>query len=460
MRRPRRSASGGGSPRAPESASRLGRRLRARQAACAKPRRSGRGRRRVASAPGSGCRRRSRARPHGAAGRSPGPGPSDGASGRTRSTSCCRRRRTRRSGSAGARRGATAARRWCSARCDRERRRTAAAQARRSPRSPPRPAARDGCGAAGRAPESVVVAKQREPVAERSGLVALQGHCREDVPVTAVALEITPSRLREAHVDDPGGVLRDAQVGAAVLDVVAPVHEDRADAAALERAARADRDQAVVDANRLAADPHRHLRLRTGAEPAGLTAELAATRAAVALLLGDAVLRHCDEQAEGGYQAEGGPEGGAHAAILTGRSSATSVRPEARLRTAAVPPWARAIASTIASPSPAPPPPCAGSARVKRSKARSTYSSGNPPPSSLTLSSTWPSRSRASTLTRPSPWRRAFSTRLPSACSSRSRSPLNESPSVGSASSARPAWLARPSNLFRTLPSSSCASIA
>ena len=68
-----------------------------------------------------------------------------------------------------------------------------------------------------------------------------------------------------------------------------------------------------------------------------------------------------------------------------------------RLRAPAAPPWARAITSTIASPSPAPPRPRAGSARVKRSNAASRNSGGKPGPSSRTCSSTLPlTRSAAS----------------------------------------------------------------
>src|SRR4051794_1769254 len=122
---------------------------------------------------------------------------------------------------------------------------------------------------------SVVVAKKREPLAEGRGMIALQGDGGEHLPVAAVALQVAPPLRREPHVDDPRLVLGDAQVGAAVFDVVTR-HDDRTDTAVLEGAARADSDQPVVDPDLLLPNPHGHLRLRAGAEPAGLAAELAA----------------------------------------------------------------------------------------------------------------------------------------------------------------------------------------
>ena len=66
--------------------------------------------------------------------------------------------------------------------------------------------------------------------------------------------------------------------------------------------------------------------------------------------------------------------------------------PVSRGEKPARPPWARAIAATIARPRPAPPPARASSARVKRSNARSAKPGGRPSPSSSTCSSTAPSR--------------------------------------------------------------------
>ena len=74
---------------------------------------------------------------------------------------------------------------------------------------------------------------------------------------------------------------------------------------------------------------------------------------------------------------------------MAARSRRRPRRP-GRLRAPAAPPWARAITSTIARPSPAPPRPRAGSPRVKRSNAASRNSGGKPGPSSRTCSSTRP----------------------------------------------------------------------
>ena len=63
-------------------------------------------------------------------------------------------------------------------------------------------------------------------------------------------------------------------------------------------------------------------------------------------------------------------------------------------------------------------------------------------PSSRTCSSTMPSSEAAESVTSPSPCRSAFSTRLPSACSSRMRSPRSRSSGGASAASGRPASFA------------------
>ena len=81
------------------------------------------------------------------------------------------------------------------------------------------------------------------------------------------------------------------------------------------------------------------------------------------------------------------------------------------------------MVSTIERPSPAPPLVRAGSARLKRSKAWARNAGGNPGPSSATVEldgSVALVGRRASTV--PAPWRSALSTRLASACSSRTRS--------------------------------------
>ena len=64
--------------------------------------------------------------------------------------------------------------------------------------------------------------------------------------------------------------------------------------------------------------------------------------------------------------------------------------PGAALPASTEPPWLRITAATIASPRPDPPPPRAGSARLKRSKARGRKSSGKPAPWSRTVIATMP----------------------------------------------------------------------
>ena len=69
----------------------------------------------------------------------------------------------------------------------------------------------------------------------------------------------------------------------------------------------------------------------------------------------------------------------------------------------ALPPWASAIARTMARPSPVPPRVRAESPRVKRSKARSPSCGGKPRPESATSSSAAPSTARERSTTSPSP---------------------------------------------------------
>ncbi len=83
------------------------------------------------------------------------------------------------------------------------------------------------------------------------------------------------------------------------------------------------------------------------------------------------------------------------------------------------------------------------SGRLKRSKARSRKAEGNPRRPSITWSSTCPSTSRATSRTVPSPWRKAFSTMLRSACSSRNLSATSVIRGGASKANRRPASSAR-----------------
>ena len=92
------------------------------------------------------------------------------------------------------------------------------------------------------------------------------------------------------------------------------------------------------------------------------------------------------------------------------------------------PPWARAIASTIARPSPAPPPLRPASGRAKRSKARPAKPGGKPGPWSRTAIRTSPSPSSPLSSIRPSPCASALSSMFVTAGSSRCRSAITVSP--------------------------------
>ena len=122
--------------------------------------------------------------------------------------------------------------------------------------------------------------------------------------------------------------------------------------------------------------------------------------------------------------------------LVTGSVRVTTA-PRPSSFAAAPPPCARAIAWTIASPRPVPPRPRASSAREAVERVREEVRR-EPAPSSLTCSSTCPSPGSAWRRTVPAPCLRALSTRLPSACSNRTRSPTIGSPSGASTSRARP----------------------
>src|SRR5918996_1584286 len=132
------------------------------------------------------------------------------------------------------------------------------------------------------------------------------------------------------------------------------------------------------------------------------------------------------------------------------QSRTVALRPPSAI--SARPPWASAMALTIARPSPVPPRVRAASPRAKRSKARSARSESKPGPWSATSSSTPPFSSlrRARSTISPAPWRSALSTRLPSAWRRRRSSASTRSPSPPSTVSSRPCSRARSAN--RALP--------
>src|SRR5436190_2002603 len=147
------------------------------------------------------------------------------------------------------------------------------------------------------------------------------------------------------------------------------------------------------------------------------------------------------------------PPAAAHGAGA--RSIHTSAPPPPVLRAPAPPPWACAIALTIASPSPVPSPDRATSARRNRSKACGRKSEGKPGPSSLTWISMRPSALSDHTRTVPPPYRSAFSTRFPSACSSRIRSASTAPGEPSAKTSERPSRSARPPRRSRRVSKTS-----
>ena len=110
--------------------------------------------------------------------------------------------------------------------------------------------------------------------------------------------------------------------------------------------------------------------------------------------------------------------------------------------TPALPPCALAIVSTIARPSPLPLRLRASSARLKRSKARGRESVGETEPLVGDVQLDPVAFRSERSVTAPAPWTRAFSTRFPSACSTRCGSASNGT-SPSSTSIRRPSSSAR-----------------